>query len=99
MGGSVLVPTPDSVHSTFFELQLRLRLRLGGEVVGSVRLRLRLKLRLRACVTLSSRGSTQSVAQLVVPAPDTDPAGRGSEIGTEIQTEAWIGVQQLLVVG
>ena len=36
MGGSVLVATPDSVHSTCSELQLRLRFRL--------RLRLRLRL-------------------------------------------------------
>ena len=40
--GPVLVATPDSVHSTFIELQLliipqhRRRLRLGGGVVGSV---------------------------------------------------------------
>ena len=40
--GSVLVATPGSVHSTFIELQLRLRLglrlrlRLGGGVVGPV---------------------------------------------------------------
>ena len=33
-GGSVLVAAPDSVHSTFFELQLWLR--LGGGVGGSV---------------------------------------------------------------
>ena len=28
VGGSVLEATPDSVHSTFIELQLRVRLRL-----------------------------------------------------------------------
>ena len=40
MGGSVLVAAPDSVHSTFFELQLRLRLgprlRLGGGVGSGI---------------------------------------------------------------